>query len=220
MSPPPTHLERSRERRRWLWSLTWFVGGLAALTLLDGVLFRALYVGDDGLDWLKKRDWYQLLRQVGYVPTWLIVGAAMALAGTPRVRRVGLLTAAAGALGGAAAEVLKVVLSRQRPINNGAGHGDYVWGPPFELLFDKHAGNHGLASSHAGVAFGACCLLAMAFPRAAPLFVALAAACGVGRMAAGAHFATDVFVAAGMSYALAAWLWGRFGPPLDWRGRA
>lgn len=216
---PVTPYERSRARRRWLWRLAWFALGVLLFTWLDRPLFHALYVGEGDLDWLKRRDWYQVLRQVGYVPTWLIVGAAMVLAGTTRVWRAGVLVAISAALGGAAAEVVKIVLSRQRPINNGAEDGAYVWGPPFELLYDTHAGNHGLASSHAGVAFGAAFLLAFAFPRAAPLFIALAIGCGVGRMLAGAHFATDVLVAAGLSYALAAWLWSRFGREEDWRGR-
>jgi len=217
---PATLHERALSRRRRLWLLAWFLVGLIALTLLDRTLFHTLYVGDgDNLKHLKNRDWYQLFRQLGYLPTWLIVAAAMALAGTPRVRRVGVLTALGAALGGAAAELAKIVLSRQRPINNGVDDGAYVWGPPFELLYDKHAGNHGLASSHAGVAFGALCLLTLAFPRAAPLFIALALACGLSRMLAGAHFATDVFVAAAMSYALSALLFGRFGPQRDWRGR-
>lgn len=198
------HDRRLRTRRR-LVLLGVFFAGLIVLTLLDRPLFEALRVADRAR--LESRDWYQALRALGYVPLWLAVGAAF-VAYDRGVRRGGLIVLGA-ALGGAAAEVLKVVVARQRPINNGVADGAYVWGYPFEAL--AGGGNYGLASSHAGVAFGAAFVLARLLPGTGWVLVPLAVGCGVTRLLTGAHFATDVYVAAWMSGVIAAWLCARGG---------
>jgi membrane-associated phospholipid phosphatase len=67
-----------------------------------------------------------------------------------------------------------------------------------------------MASSHVGVAFGALAMLALLFPRTRPVCFALAAGCALSRVLAGAHFLSDVTVAAVLGIATAALLWRRF----------
>lgn len=190
--------------------------GLVIVMLLDGVLFRN--VRSPELARLEGKDWYRLLRIMGYLPTWVVVGVALML--HDRARRGparGLLVIGGAVLGGVVAEVAKLVLVRQRPINNGVADGAYVWGTPLESLW-RHAGNYGLPSSHAAVAFAGAFVLGWLFPRARGVFWLLAAGCGFTRLLAGAHFTSDVYVAACLSYALCAWLLGN--AALATRGRA
>jgi membrane-associated phospholipid phosphatase len=49
-------------------------------------------------------------------------------------------------------------------------------------------------------------MLAYLFPRVAPLAIAMALGCSLTRLLMGAHFATDVYVAALLSYAVFACL--------------
>jgi hypothetical protein len=110
-----------------------------------------------------------------------------------------MLFASAG-LGGLAAEVVKLLTHRYRPGESG----EYMFG--WAMDGDRGPGI-GLASSHAGVAFGAAFMLARLFPGTGCVAVALAVGCGVSRLLVGAHFATDVYVAACLSYGVAAGLW-------------
>lgn len=199
-----TPSQHGRAPRRGLVVLVVFLLGVVVFTLLDTRLFHALRVEDRPR--LESRDWYQFFRAAGYLPTWLAVGAAFIVHDLARrvpwpLRRGALVVLAAGLAGGLA-ELLKVVLPRQRPINNGAIDGEYVWGVPFEAL--RGAGNHGLASSHAAVAFGAAFMIARLHPGTGLVLVPLAVGCAITRLLTGAHFATDVFVGAGLGYAAAA----------------
>jgi undecaprenyl-diphosphatase len=54
----------------------------------------------------------------------------------------------------------------------------------------------GMPSSHALVAFAGAAAVARLFPRAAPVWYALAVGCGITRLLAGAHFLSDVVVGA------------------------
>ncbi|MDX2130750.1 MAG: phosphatase PAP2 family protein [Planctomycetota bacterium] len=210
------HDRRVRRRRRLLLAAA-FLLGLIVLTLLDRAIFEALRVADRPR--LERRDWYQFLRALGYAPTWIAVGAVliacdaaarrMHAARPAHAARRGALTILGALLGGGLAELLKVVVARQRPINNGVADGAYVWGYPFEAL--AGGGNYGLASSHAGVAFGAAFVLARVAPGSGWVLIPLAIGCGVSRLLTGAHFATDVYVAAWLSGVIAAALCGRFG---------
>jgi membrane-associated phospholipid phosphatase len=191
-------------RRRLWWLAGLFVAGLVVLTIFDKRLFFALRVEDRAA--LEGRDWYQAARAMGYLPVWLAAGAAIALHDAARrggrVPARGGVVALAPALAGLLAEALKVVIPRQRPISNGVGDGEYVWGVPFEAL--RGVGNHGLASSHAAVAFGAAFVLARLYPASGFVLVPLAALCALTRLWAGAHFASDVYVGAWLGLA-AAW---------------
>jgi membrane-associated phospholipid phosphatase len=158
-------------------------------------------------------DMGRLFRIQGFLPTWLLVGTALVLHDWPRrltegtgaaVRR-GLLLVGSAAVGGGLAEVTKILVRRLRP---SAEAGEYA----FRAWSDRTLSTSGLgmASSHVGVAFGALAMLAWLFPRGRPVWFALGVACAYSRVAAGAHFLSDVTVAAVLGLATAALLWRRF----------
>jgi membrane-associated phospholipid phosphatase len=188
--------------------------GLLGLTFADHWLWAHVKVAKP--EDLKTKDWWQFLRTLGYWPTWIAAGLIVTLAdlrrrqvtgpmrGRPLFTR-GLLIILGSGLGGLAAEILKGLTHRYRPGTTG------------QYMFSWMAGGdygpgYGLASSHAGVAFGAAFIIARLFPGTGPVVVLLALGCGISRMLYGAHFATDVYVAAMMSYAVAAGLWRLTGP--------
>jgi len=67
----------------------------------------------------------------------------------------------------------------------------------------------GLPSSEAAVAFAAAAALARLFPETGLLWYALAAGCALTRVASGAHFTSDVVLAAFVGYAVVWILWRR-----------
>ena len=173
--------------------------------LLDG-WFYAYFVDTR----VYERDWGRLLRVIGYLPTWVFAVIALVLTDWPLrasghamdAWRRGLLLLAAVAAGGVAAEVLKLLFRRERPR---AHEGEYF----FRAFSDRplHTGGLALPSSHALVAFAAAAMLARLFPRAAPVWYALAAGCALTRVAAQAHFLSDVVVAGVVGWLVIALLW-------------
>lgn len=173
--------------------------GLLVLTLLDRELWRLTKLAPEAFERAKGKDLYQVLRQCGYLPTWLIAGALIALAERSRGAmdwwRSGAAIALAAFGGGLGAEVMKVVVMRQRPGDDGL-----YWFSWMNEGFAKGPG-HGMPSSHAAVAFGAAFLIARQWPKAGWIAIPLALGCGATRMLAGAHYATDVYVAAILGWA-------------------
>ena len=157
------------------------------------------------------KDWGRLLRVMGFMGTWAALAIAVGLhdAGVrpplahPR-RRAWLLLLSPG-LAGLVAEILKIAIRRERPGLNDGLHGFRAWS-------DRPFNGAGLAlpSSHAAVAFGGAAMLAWMFPRARWVGYTLAAGCGLTRMLAGAHFLSDVVMAAGIGWVAAALLVQRF----------
>ncbi|CAN5713386.1 hypothetical protein BH23GEM9_BH23GEM9_33610 [soil metagenome] len=175
-------------------------GAIIVAHLLDPLAFR--YVRMDGV---YDRDWGRMLRVMGFVPLWLAAGMALALHDQTPWRRVlrsraGMIMAAAMA-GGIIAELLKLVVRRLRP----GELGEYVFRPLTERTLST--GGLGMPSSHAGVAFAAAAMLSRVFPRARIVWWTLAWGCGLSRVAAGAHFFSDVVVPAVFGWAVVAWLW-------------
>jgi membrane-associated phospholipid phosphatase len=159
-------------------------------------------------------DWGRLLRVVGFYPLWVLLAAALLLEDWPertrswsvrrrKARRAALLMWTP-ALGGLVAELGKLVFRRLRP---GEIPGDYAFRAWSERPF--YSGGLGLPSSHTLVAFAGAAMLARLFPRAAPVWYLLAAGCGLSRVAAGAHYVSDVTVAAVLGWitAWAVWHW-------------
>lgn len=146
-----------------------------------------------------------IIKAAGTVYPWLAIAAVMALAAIPRARagagarafRPAALLVSSSALAGGAAEVLKLILRRERPILHDGFHvyrslaGDRAW----------HSGGLDLPSSHAAVAFGAAFALCVIAPRLSPLWVLIGVACAAQRVVAGAHFVSSVFLAGALAYA-------------------
>jgi membrane-associated phospholipid phosphatase len=168
--------------------------------VLDGPVFRAIRI-----ERIHDQDLGRMFRVMGFLPLWLFAGAALMLHERPSLRqawrsRGGLLIAGA-TLGGIAAELLKLVVRRLRP----GELGEYVFRPYTERPFST--GGLGLPSSHALVAFGAAAILSRMFPRAWLVWWLLAWGCAFTRVAAGAHFFSDVVAAAIVGWAIGALVW-------------
>jgi len=169
---------------------------------------------------LINRDLGRMLRVMGFYPLWALAGAAILLtdrpwttngagAGDARQPRCRKWLARGGALliapllGGAVAEIGKILFRRLRP---GEIPGVYVFRSWAERPF--YSGGLGLPSSHTLVAFAGAAILAQIFPRAAPIWLLLAVGCGWTRVAAGAHYLSDVVVAGVLGWGVA-WVVGR-----------
>jgi membrane-associated phospholipid phosphatase len=132
---------------------------------------------------------------MGFAPTWGVAALAIWLHEKPEAaakaaaRAWYLVTAVI--VGGLLAEVMKLLLRRERPE---VMDGDYS----FRAWSDHPFSTSGLAwpSSHTMVAFAACTAMARLFPRARWVWYALAAGCGITRMLARAHFLSDVMLGA------------------------
>jgi membrane-associated phospholipid phosphatase len=156
--------------------------------------------------------WGRMLRVAGYVPLWGLVALALVLhAWVPRVGRTlrassrrGLLLLWSAALGGAVAELLKLALRRERP---GLTDGAHVFRPWSDRPFAT--AQLGLPSSEAAVAFAAAAMLARLFPESALVWYGLALGCALSRVASGAHFMSDVVLAALVGYVVTLTIWPR-----------
>lgn len=181
------------------------------ITLLCAVAIAAAHLLDQWAwvtlpsEGVYDNDRGRLFRVMGYLPLWFAAGAAYWL--HARDRRRALLLIFTPALGGLLAEVLKLLFRRERP---GLHEGAYVFRPFTDQPWSTKA--LGLPSSHALVAFSAAFLLCRLFPRAWPIWVALAVGNALTRVQARAHFLSDVTVAAVAGFAVAAFCWHRWGP--------
>jgi membrane-associated phospholipid phosphatase len=187
-----TYLTPRDRRQRTLRLLGWgavFLWGLVAFSLLDHDLWR--WFNADRVP--ENRDWYRMLRVAGYLPTWIIAGITLTSAAAIRRHSDAgraMLIPAAAALSGAVAEILKLIVARERPGLLGV----YEYRGLFAGFTD--GSNLGMPSSHAAVAFGAAFAASRLHHGAGWALLPVAMGCGMTRMIAGAHFATDVYVAA------------------------
>lgn len=182
-------------RRRALW----LASGLALLASLwlDGAAYRLFHAGKDSVEW---RASYQVVRSTGTLWFWaaaaLIAGLARPGGWRRRVRAALWVFCAAG-LAGFGAEVLKVVIGRERPLLH---DGSFVWRPMASAL---STAGLSFPSSHAAVAFGGAWMV-WRLGRGAGVWgvvagvcaLVLAGVCGVSRLLTGAHFLGDVVGAA------------------------
>ena len=177
---------------------------LAALIvahLLDPFFYTYFRVED-----IYGKDWGRTLRVQGFAPIWLVAALALYLHDRPMRRRAALLAASVIA-SGIAGELLKLVFRRERPYSD---FGRYAFRSFAERPFSS--GGLALPSTHAVVAFGAAAMLARLFPRARYVFWALAWGCALTRVAAGAHYFSDVVMAAAIAWVVAWLLWRKYGP--------
>jgi membrane-associated phospholipid phosphatase len=175
-------------------------------SLADGWAFAHL-----SLPTVYEPGWGRLLRIVGYLPFWLLAGAAFYLStSAPAGRRHAILLMAAPTLSGALSELLKLLVRRERP---GLTAGTYV----FRSFTDRPFSTAGLGmpSGDAVVAFAACAILARLWPRARGIWYGLAVGCALARVLSHAHFLSDVTVAALAGWAVADLLWRHHALPPD-----
>ncbi|MEX0774121.1 MAG: phosphatase PAP2 family protein [Phycisphaeraceae bacterium] len=155
-----------------------------------------------------QHDWGRMFRIAGYLPTWLLVGAAILLLAWPRVAVEGAQRALAQAYllvlsataGGALAEVVKLLVRRVRPEVHQGAYGYRPWS-----VDPLRTGGLAMPSSHVLVAFAAAFMLVRLYPRAAPVWLIIGVGCALTRVLPQDHFVSDVTVAAVLGYAVA---WG------------
>ena len=164
-----------------------------------------------------------MFRTVGYLPFWLLVAAVFVLTDWPRLGREGLaavlrrgyLLAMAVTCSALLSELLKLLIRRERPIYHA---GEYV----FRQWSGRTLNTAGLAlpSGHATVAFGAAWMLCCLYPRATPIWLTAAIGCAAGRVLVGAHFASDVWLSAVISFVVVWGLWRVHGGKQSWAARS
>ena len=186
-----------RTRRQWLVFACIAVVALVIAHLLDVYAWQQLRDPR-----ILEKELGRLLRMIGYVPTWLIVAIALWAhdRGDADQRSSGWgwrggLVLLAPLLGGALAEVLKMVLRRLRP---SADVFAYAWRPFSEDPFSTRG--LGMPSSHTMVAFAGAAALSRVFPQSWGLWYLLAAGCAATRVLAVGHFLSDTVVAALLGY--------------------
>jgi membrane-associated phospholipid phosphatase len=191
----PSERRRSTNRR---WSL---IASLALGYLLCALIDRQAFLAVRSLA-ISESDWTLFFRLAGFLPTWLVLGAAMGLvdraSGAPPGQRAWPLIIAATA-SGLAAEAAKRLIGRERPTHHS---GEYVFKPFPQGFYDET--NLGMPSSHVAVAFGAAFMLIRIHPMLWPVAVFIAGGCAAQRVICGAHFLTDVYAAAVLAYAVTA----------------
>ncbi|MCU0649010.1 MAG: phosphatase PAP2 family protein [Gemmatimonadaceae bacterium] len=153
-----------------------------------------------------ERDWGRLLRVMGYLPLWLALGLVLARHDVAS-RWHGATLAGAPVIGGLAAELVKLLVRRERP--SVEVFGEYVF-RPFTVETWSTRGL-GLPSSHVLVAMAAATVLAQRFPRGRWLWYALAVGCGLTRVAARAHYLSDIVVALVLGWGVGVATWQRLG---------
>jgi membrane-associated phospholipid phosphatase len=156
------------------------------------------------------QDWHRLFRGGGYMPLWLLLAVAwmlidrdaIKLLGVRRALARGILLAASVVCAGIGAEILKILIRRERP---GMHDGHFY----FRAWQDSFLDGSGLAlpSSHATVAFAATWVLCLLYPRATPVWLLVGLGCGVSRLLDRAHFLSDVYLAAVASFVCVRLLW-------------
>ncbi len=172
---------------------------------------------------LEEEDWYRALRVVGYLPVWMVIGLCFLLIdlGRPPIRggviRRATLVVLCPAVAGVVSELVKMLVGRVRP---GPAIAENDFFKPFLGGFTDGS-NLAMPSSHAAVAFAGAFALSFILPRLTPVVILLAVGCGLSRILAGAHWLSDVIVAAAISYALSRALWridahNNDGRPLGW----
>lgn len=192
--------------RSGLWWLLVGVVMLLAASLADHDLERLLTSPEASE--LPRRNWWQALRAVGWLPTWVFVCALWILSDRRDALRRGawlhrgLMVLTSAAASGAAAEVFKAAFRRQRP--HGLNFYAFDWGG---MGIDGLG--IGTVSSHAAVAFGGAFMAAWFVPAWRWPLLAAAAGCAFTRVRAGDHYVSDCVAAAVVAWivagALARW---------------
>jgi undecaprenyl-diphosphatase len=175
---------------------------LAALWL-DPIVYQRFAPGG-----LEGRDWGRMLRVMGTLYLWVPLALGLWLEARPRDPvRAGSAwqLAIAPAIAGLMAELLKLLIRRERP-NLHAG--EYFYRSFGDRTLDSH--DLGFPSSHVTVAFAGATIVARQYPRAGWVAYLLAAGCAVTRLGAQAHFLSDVVGGGLVGWAVATMVSRRF----------
>jgi membrane-associated phospholipid phosphatase len=143
-------------------------------------------------------DFARFLRSGGYLPAWLVVGAALIAERRGRTgtwrgvgRSPGVWLIASTILAGVFAEVAKL-LARRKRLTSGIEW--YEFRSFGERMFDSSGLS--LPSSHAIIAFAAAYALGRAYPATRWVLIPLAVGTAFSRVHMGAHYVSDTYASA------------------------
>lgn len=159
---------------------------------------------------VEQSQFYQMLRLVGFVPTWLAIAIGVDLVRRRR-RRDGLAEAGREGVGGATlpgmavclllagvlVEVLKALIGRERPNQH---DGAWVFKPLLGGFTD--GSNLSTPSSHAAIALVGALAMARLRPGCGLVVIPLGVGCAGTRVLMGAHFLSDVVLSGLLAWAI------------------
>jgi membrane-associated phospholipid phosphatase len=194
------------------WGLSLWAGGVLAV-----LAAAAIWIDVPVAHWLQERplpgDLARLVR-LAEVFAWggtvaLLIGVAMTL--DPRGWRVGILLAAASLGSGIAADTMKLAVGRTRPaataLDSTTSQQTFVgWLPGVTLAAKYGHALQSFPSGHAATAAGLAVGLAALYPRGRWLFFLFAVLACFQRLAAQAHWPSDVLAGAAMGCLIAGWV--------------
>jgi membrane-associated phospholipid phosphatase len=186
-------------RTAWLIGFVLLFAGLPMLA--DKWVYDHFYRAN-----LYDQDWARMLRLMGFLPMWIVAAVAIWLQGRevdrPRAKLRAWYMVIAPTAAGLGAEILKLLLRRERPEVNAGFYSFRQWSEqPFSTA------GLALPSSHTMVAFGAATALGQLYPRARWVWYALAVGCGVTRVLSRAHFLSDAMFGALMGWCVGWGVW-------------
>lgn len=194
-----------------------YVGVCAVAVALAHVLDRWAH-STIFVDRIIEKDLWWTLRVFGAMYLWLGIAVVFIIDDSrptalkahlkDRFSRAAVLLLSMG-IAALIAELGKLTFRRRRPLRTEEWTG-YVWDWPTDALLNSSG--MGLPSSHTAVAFGAAAAMAYLHPRYAVVWFAIAFGTAAQRVAARAHYASDVTLAMCVGIAAAALVWR-----LHWR---
>ena len=155
-------------------------------------------------DSFRASDIHHIFRQAGHLLPWFLLAVALILSIDlpsrgilpPRHQLLPRFTIfLSPLLAGLLAEILKRLIGRERPGAHDPS-GLYTFKPFLHAFTD--GSNMGIPSSHAAVAFGGAFMLLRLFPGAGVVALLWATGCAATRILLGAHYLSDVLVAAAL----------------------
>ncbi len=189
--------DRTAVHRRQRKQAAALIAAFVILTLLD---FWLLHLAFDPSHTIEKTWLFLALRNAGSAWTWAVAG--LVLICIDRGFHRGVPTMLAPLAAGSIAELLKLLVGRARPVEDGLLIDGWYHFRPLLAGFNDGS-NLGMPSSHAAVAFTGAFLLGALVLRFRPLLLVIAIGCGLSRIITGAHFPTDVFVGAVIGWTVA-----------------
>lgn len=226
LQPMLTPFQRVVRRERWRRFVLLAIGALLLAFALDRAGYRLLSIKPmdaemrqrlsagalaRGESWtadqlhpkwaIEQSQFYQMLRLIGFLPTWLAIALGIDLVRRRRLRDApiaanpasrdrgtvlpGMLVCLLAA--GLLVELLKVLIGRERP-NQHAG--EWVFKPLLGGVTD--GSNLSTPSSHAAIALVGAFAMARLRPGSGVVAIPLAVGCASTRVLMGAHFLSDI----------------------------
>lgn len=184
-----------------LWAFLVSIGLLIASIYLDKTISTRM--PPEGTSF---GDFHHLLRSLGYLPTWFIVGLLLVTSAPPKLKKSRLSAALfillTAMVTGIIAELLKIPVRRPDPVMGLEGSWKRVpWGEEWwngsDLCFP---------SGHAAVAWGAAIAISRRWPGTSPWMMLLAAGCASGRVQARGHNPSDVIASLLLALLVSWWI--------------